>query len=276
MVNRKELNPDRSPREKFGLLVRGLRDERGWTQEELARRLGCTGAHVSAVETGRRPATQQFAKALDRVFGLGDRLERQSKAGLQTSLLDGFSTYLSHEARAAEIRWFESGVIPGPLQTREYAQELAQGAVERDDITPEQAVDRVDVLIRRQAALVRAPAPLIFAVLDESCIRRQVGGSEIMRAQFDRLLEFARMSSTTLQVAPFTMGARKPLVRMVSLLTLPDRSLVSWEESQTHGYLDRELSSVLPLVKNYHQLQAEAASQAESVAMIEQLRKGTL
>lgn len=61
---------------------------------------------------------------------------------------------------------------------------------------------------------------------------------------------------------------------MVFLLTLPDRSLMSYVESQTQGHLDRELSSVLPLVRNYHQLQIAAVSQAESVAMIEELRKG--
>ncbi|MFJ7420194.1 hypothetical protein ACIQXD_16510 [Streptomyces uncialis] len=60
------------------------------------------------------------------------------------------------------------------------------------------------------------------------------------------------------------------------LLTMPDRSLMSYVESQTQGHLDRELSSVLPLVRNYHQLQIGAASQADSIAMIEDLRKGTL
>ncbi|MEU5980632.1 helix-turn-helix transcriptional regulator [Streptomyces sp. NPDC047315] len=275
MVNRKQLHPERSPRDKFGQLVRAMRDERGWTQEELARRLGCTGSQVSAIETGRRSTTQRFAKKLDLTFGTGDRLERQSQAVRPAALLEGFSEYLSHEARAAEVRLFENGVVPGPLQTREYAQALADGAVQRDDISPEQAHDRVEVLIERQAALVRKPWPLVFVVLDESCIRRQVGSPEIMRAQMERLIEFALLPNTALQIAPFSMGERKPFIRLVHLLTLPDRSLMSYVESQTQGFLDRDQASVLPLVKNYHQLQVEAASQADSVAMIEQLRKGT-
>ncbi|MFJ7423699.1 Scr1 family TA system antitoxin-like transcriptional regulator [Streptomyces uncialis] len=276
MVNRKQLDPEDGPQAAFGARLRLKRDARGWTQDELAERIGCTGSHISAVETGRRPPTRRFAASVDRVFDTGDQFERQSMAVRQTALLEGFPEYVAHEGRAAEIRLFESGVIPGPLQTREYARALADGAVERGDITPEQAAERVDYLIGRQAALNRTPPPLLFAVLDESCIRRPIGGADVMDAQLARLIEFASLPNSGLQIAPFSMGERKPFVRLVHLLTLPDRSLMSYVESQIQGYLDRELSSVLPLVRNYHQLQIGAVSQAESVAMIEQLRKGTL
>ncbi len=77
-----------------------------------------------------------------------------------------------------------------------------------------------------------------------------------------------------LQVAPFSMGARRPFDLPITLLTLPDRSLMSYAESAQRGHLERESVSVLPLLTAYHQLQAEAASQAESVAMIREVRKG--
>ncbi len=192
------------------------------------------------------------------------------------SLLEGYPEYVSFQARAAEIRIFESGLIPGLLQTREYAQTLADGVVERGDITPEQAEERVSFLMEQQAALVRAPAPIIFVVLDESCVRNPIGGPAVMDAQLARLVEFARQSNTSLQIAPFSMAERKPFSRLVYLLTMADRSLMAYAESQTLGHLDRDLSSVLPLMRNYHRLQTEAASQAESVAMIERLRKGIL
>ncbi|MCM2389351.1 helix-turn-helix domain-containing protein [Streptomyces albipurpureus] len=276
MVNRKELDPEIGPQAAFGARLRRLRDSRGWTQDELADRIGCTGSHVSAVETGRRLPTRRFAASCDRALGTGDQLERRSLAVRQTALLEGFPEYVTHEGRASEVRLFESGVIPGPLQTREYARALADAAALRGDITPEQATERVDYLIQRQAVLARTPSPLILAVLDESCIRRPIGGADVMDAQLARLVEFAALPNSGLQIAPYSMGESKPFVRMVYLLTLPDRSLMSYVESQTHGHLDREPSSVLPLVRNYHQLQIGAASQAESVAMIENLRKGTL
>ncbi|MCK7627523.1 helix-turn-helix transcriptional regulator [Streptomyces sp. RS10V-4] len=274
MVNRKELTPDESPHAAFGERLRRLRDERGWTQEELGERIGCTGAHVSAVETGRRPPTQRFATGADKALGTGTSFEREWREIRNGSLLEGFQEYVRHEGRAAEIRLFEMGVIPGPLQTREYAEALEAVNVERGDLTAEQAAERVNFLIERQAALARPQAPLVIVVLDESCIRRPVGGSAVMERQLARLVEFARQPNTALQLAPFAMGERQPFRRLVHLLTLADRSVVSYVESQTHGHLDRELNSVVPLVRAYHQLQTEALSQADSVAMIEQARKG--
>ncbi|KPC76927.1 DNA-binding protein, partial [Streptomyces sp. NRRL WC-3753] len=93
--------------------------------------------------------------------------------------------------------------------------------------------------------------------------------------QFAKLLEFAERPHTVLQIAPFSMGARRPLGLPLTVLTMRDRSLISYAESSQHGRLERNSEAVLPLLAAYHQLQAEAMSQAASVAMIEQLRKGT-
>ncbi|MEU5429009.1 helix-turn-helix transcriptional regulator [Streptomyces olivoreticuli] len=275
MVNRKELDPEGSPGARFGQRLRALRDERGWTQDELGERMGCSGTHISAVETGRRPPTTRFAKSADRVFGTGDRLERQSSAVRHTALIEGFPEYVTHEARATEVRLYEVGVIPGLLQTPEYAATLEADAVRREAITPEQADERVQLVAKRQATLVRSPSPLIFAVLDEGCIRRPMGAADVMDAQFVRLLEFAELPNTVLQVAPFSMGARRPFSLPVTVLTMPDRSLMSYAESTHRGHLERERTFVIPILTAYHQLQADALSQAESVAMVEQLRKGT-
>jgi hypothetical protein len=147
--------------------------------------------------------------------------------------------------------------------------------VRREAITPEQACERVELVAQRQATLVRAPSPLILAVLDEGCIRRPMGDPAIMDAQFERLLKFAELPNTVLQIAPFTMGARRPFSLPVTVLTMPDRSLMSYAESAQRGHLERESTFVLPILTAYHQLQAEALSQEASMAMIEQVRKGT-
>ncbi|GAA2374649.1 hypothetical protein GCM10010246_81950 [Streptomyces cuspidosporus] len=142
-------------------------------------------------------------------------------------------------------------------------------------ITAEQAQERVAFVAERQAALVRTPPPLVFVVLDESCVRRPIGEPAVMDAQFTRLLEFAELPNTVLQLAPFDMGTRRPFDLPLYILTMSDRSLVSYAESTQRGHFERESTSVVPLLTAYHQLQAEAPSQAQSVAMISQLRKGT-
>ncbi len=91
------------------------------------------------------------------------------------TMLEGFPEYVVHESRAVEIRLYEVGIIPGLLQTPEYARVLADSAVRRGAITPEQADERVAFLAKRQAALVRPQPPMLFVTMDESCIRRPVG-----------------------------------------------------------------------------------------------------
>jgi hypothetical protein len=167
------------------------------------------------------------------------------------------------------------GVIPGLLQTPEYAAVVADSEVKRGAITTEQAHERVTLIAERQAALVRPHPPLIFVVLDESCIRRPIGEPAVMDAQLARLVEFAEMPNTMVQVAPFEMGARRPFNLPITVLTMADRSLMSYAESAQRGHLERDNRFVLPMLTAYHQLQAEAPSQTESVAVINQLRKGT-
>ncbi|MFE7106091.1 helix-turn-helix domain-containing protein [Streptomyces sp. NPDC057575] len=277
-MNRKELDPESSPAAAFGARIRNLREERGWKQEELAERMGYSGTHISAVETGRKMPTLRFSRSADQIFGTGetaDTFERQYREIRHGSLLEGFPQYVGYEGRAAEIRLYEVGIIPGLLQTPEYARALAEGDVWRGSITPEQAGDRVSFLAERQAMLVRYRPPTMLVVMDESCIRRRVGGDGVMAAQLDRLLEFAALPNTVLQIAPFDMVGRRPFNLPMNLLTLSDLSAVAYAESQMRGHLERDTTLVLPLLASYHQLQAEALSQAASVAMINEARKGT-
>ncbi|MFF9507036.1 helix-turn-helix domain-containing protein [Streptomyces sp. NPDC014724] len=277
-MNRKDLDPESSPEAAFGARIRSLREEHGWKQEELADRMGYSGTHISAVETGRKMPTLRFSRNADQVFGTGetaDTFERQYREIRHGSLLEGFPQYVGHEGRAVEIRLYEIGIIPGLLQTPEYARVLADSAVRRGAIVPEQAAERVSFLAERQAALVRPRPPTMLVVMDESCIRRRVGGGEVMAAQLDRLLEFAELPNTVLQIAPYDVGERRPFDLPMNLLTLSDLSVIAYAESQMRGHLERDTTSVLPLLAAYHQLQAEALSQAASVAMINEARKGT-
>jgi transcriptional regulator with XRE-family HTH domain len=276
MVNIKELHPESSPQAALGARLRSLRVARGWTQDELGFATGYSSKHISAVETARRLPTLRFMRVVDVTLGLEGTeaaFEREWREMRQGSQLEGFPEYVGYEGRATEIRLYEVGVIPGLLQTPEYAAALADSYVKRDAITPEQAQERVAMVAERQATLARKPPPLIFATLDEGCLLRPVGGPSVMEAQFRRLVRFSAMANSVLQVAPFAMGVRRPFNYPITVLTMPDRSLMSYAESSQRGHLERESTFVLPMLTAYHQLQAEAPSQAESVAMIEQLRK---
>ncbi|UZK58576.1 helix-turn-helix domain-containing protein [Streptomyces drozdowiczii] len=278
MVNIKELNPDASPQAAYGARLRRMREARGWIQDHIATMVGCTGRHVSAIETGRKSATLPFSRRLDvalELVGTPDSFEREWREMRHGSLLEGFPEYVGYEGRAVEIRLFRIGLIPGLMQTQEYARAVAEGDLRRGSITPEQADERVSFMMERQAALDRPRPPMMFVVMDESCLLQAVGGPKVMNAQLERLEELAARPNWIIHVSPFAIGARRSFDMPVNLLTLADRSVVAYAESQVQGYVDREPSSVVPMLTAYHQLQGETLSTAASLAMISQLRKGT-
>ncbi|MFI8418822.1 helix-turn-helix transcriptional regulator [Streptomyces sp. NPDC085479] len=279
MGYRKKLDPDSGPMAAYGARLRRLREERGWTQEELASRTGYSSKHISGVEIGNRSATLKFSGVVDEVFGLagtGQSFDRECRRVRHGVLLEGFPEYVLQERRAVEIRLFTIGIIPGLLQTPEYAKTVAGSFATRGTITVDQAAERVEFLAGRQQILEQQEPPVLFVVMDESCIRRPVGGPEVMAAQLDRLVEVAARPYTVLQVAPYAIGERRPFDLPVNLVTLPDRSVLFYAESQARGHLERESGAVSSMLRLYHQLAAESLSPADTVTMIKDLRKGML
>ncbi|MGW2591001.1 helix-turn-helix domain-containing protein [Streptomyces sp. NPDC001515] len=278
MANIKKLNPSFSPQAAYGARIREVREARGWIQDHLASVIGCSGRHISAIETGRKPATLLFSRKIDAAFNLAgtpgsfEREWRQLKNG---SMLEGFAEYVSYEKRATEIRMFELGLIPGLMQTLEYARAVNGGYVKRGSVTAEQAEERVDRVMQRQATVARPRPPMVFIVLDESALLQQIGGPAVMEAQLERLEELAALPNWFIHVAPFSLGERRAFNLPLNLLTLADRSLVAYAESEAQGHVEREPSLVIPMLTAYHQLQSEALSQAASVNMIRDLRKAS-
>ncbi|MFJ5120783.1 helix-turn-helix domain-containing protein [Kitasatospora sp. NPDC088548] len=272
-MNKKTLDPTSSPWAPFGVQLRRSREGRGLTQAQLARKCKYDPSYVSFVELAQRPPSEQFAARADAVLETGGTLSLMYWQHRHTALVPGFPEYANYESRAAEIRLFEIGVIPGLLQTKEYATALEAGIVRNGGATQEQADERVNFLMTRQQCLERTPPPLVHAVLDESCIRRPIGGREVMIAQLLHLEESAKRPNVLIQVAPFSLGEDRPFMRMVFLLTMPDRKVLGYTENEQRGHLTRDIESVMPLVKGYDRLQIEALSQAASVAMIRAVRK---
>ncbi|MBD0709565.1 MULTISPECIES: Scr1 family TA system antitoxin-like transcriptional regulator [unclassified Streptomyces] len=276
MTNRKELDATASPRAAYGVFLRRLRDQRGWTQDDLADRSTYSSQHISAVETARKSPTLRFSVQMDEIFetkGTADSLEREWQKTRPGPLLEGFPEYVAIEGKAVEIRLFEIGIIPGLLQTPEYARCLADGDVHRGSISTEGADRRMRYLTERQAALAHPTPPMLLIVLDESCIRRQVGGLHVMADQLDRLLSVAERANSVVQIAPYGIGEHRAFDMPINLLTLPDMSVLAYAESQLRGHMDRNSKSVLRLLMTYHQLQAAALPHAASVAMIREARK---
>ncbi|MFJ9842357.1 Scr1 family TA system antitoxin-like transcriptional regulator [Kitasatospora sp. NPDC101155] len=274
IMNRKELDPDASPAAKFGAELRELREARGWTQEHLAALIGYSAVHVSAVETGRKPPTLPFSRRLDVAFEAPERFERGWRKLGQRVLFEGFGEYLRSEADAVALRLFEINIIPSLFQTPAYARAYQEARVRRGWATQQQAEDRLSLLLHRQQRLSQHPAPRVHAVIDEGCLRRAIGGRDVMVEQLVHLEELSAQPQTVVQISPFSLGEDRPFGLPITLLTLPNRTIVGYGETQRRGFLEREPDTLAEWAGEYDQLQVEALSRSESREFIRQVRRG--
>ncbi|MFJ9458085.1 Scr1 family TA system antitoxin-like transcriptional regulator [Kitasatospora sp. NPDC101447] len=269
-MNRKELDPDSSPTAKFGVLLRQAREGRGWTQEQLGGLVGYSAVHISAVETGRKPPTSRFAKRIDGAFET-DRFEREWRQSGQRVLFEGFDQYAAKERESVAIRIFELDMVPGMLQHPDYSAAYEMAPVRRGEATQEQAEERLKVLAGRQRLLDRPVT--VHVVLDESALRRQIGGRAVMASQLRHLEDLAARPHVILQVAPCTLGESRPFSHSVTLLTLPTRTMVGYTETLGRGLLERDSEVVARWAGQYDRLQVDALTRPDSATMIREARK---
>jgi predicted phage tail protein len=194
------------------------REAAGLYRDDVSSSLEWSSMKLWRIETSRVTVSAGDVRELALLYRLEDadthalvELARQARRpgwwkGMSQSLPEGFSVHLELESAARAIRTYEAQFIPGLWQTEDYARAVLRARSVNS--TPDQVERQVTIRMRRQQILDRAaPPPQIWAVLDESVIRRAVGGRDVMRAQLARLGEIAAGTTATLQVLPFSAGA---------------------------------------------------------------------
>jgi transcriptional regulator with XRE-family HTH domain len=236
-------------RRELGAQLRALRTEKGWTVEQVAERLLISSSKVSRLETGQRGASARDIRDLGELYGL-DEKQRQRLADLaQAGKRHGwwqplslpYSTYVGLEADATSIRDFGLAVMPGLLQTADYAASVLRAMV--PSRTPDEVEHLVEGRMARQQRVLAAENPPQFqAILDASVLHRVVGGSAVMRAQLERLIEMSELPNVTIKVVPYEAGPlpvpnNKFIILSFDSLALPD--VVFIEGLTGDLYLDR-------------------------------------
>jgi transcriptional regulator with XRE-family HTH domain len=212
-------------RKRLGIELRRLREQAELTCEDVGQRLECSGTRISRMETGRISVRPGDVRELLEVYGVtgaqADSLvqlarEARRKGWWQAygrALPAWFEAYIGLESEAARLRDFQPLVIPGLLQTEDYARAVLRAAPHARSSTE---IDRqVALRMQRQAILSQDSAPDLWVVLSESVLRMRVGGPAVMRAQLRRLAEAA--GQMTLQVLPFSTAA---LVQPITPFTM--------------------------------------------------------
>lgn len=224
----------RSPtlrRRELGVLLRGRRLRRGLTVEQVAEHLECSPSKISRMETGHRGVTARDVRDLCDLYGITDEAERDRLLGLARESRQPawwqsydlpYSMYVGLEAEATAIGDFQSSVVPGLLQTAEYARAGHLGAFPL--LSPEDIERRIEAKLTRQQLLAKPGGPAFSAVLDEAVLHRLTGGAKVMRGQLDKLLQVSGLPNITIQVIPFSFGAHPGVESNFSILELPPPS----------------------------------------------------
>jgi hypothetical protein len=185
-----------------------------------------------------------------------------------------YSVYIGLETDAASLRIYDPQVVPGLLQTRQYAEALIAGAL--PETAPADIDKRVEVRMRRQNRITAAENPLrLWTVLDEATLRRVVGNRSLMRDQLEHLVEQSQLPHVTVQVIPFDMGAHPGLNGQYAILEFPetaDSSVVYIEGVTSDLYLEKA-HEVQKYSVMYEHLRAQALNVEQSRQFIADIAK---
>lgn len=203
-------------RRRLGAELRRLREDAGVTIERVAEKLECSHSKVSRIENGQVSASPRDVRDMLELYRVDhDRREALVQIARETrrpgwwqqygDVPGGIPAYAGMEVAATSIDMYMALVVPGLLQTEEYAGTVIRAV--GPDLPASEIGRRVELRMRRQTVLQGDRAPRLRVLLDESVLRRPVGGVEVMRGQLQKLLAVTELPAVTLQVLPLATGA---------------------------------------------------------------------
>ncbi|MES4901070.1 MULTISPECIES: helix-turn-helix transcriptional regulator [unclassified Streptomyces] len=271
-------------RRRLGQELRRLRQEKGMTAEEVAEELMVSQSKISRLENGRRSISQRDVRDLCRTYkvedkALVDSLMQMAKESRQQGWWNAFgdvpySVYIGFETDAASLRVYEPQVLPGLLQTPEYAEAVISGAL--PEAPQEQIAQRVQVRLRRQERITDPVTPLrLWAVVDEAAMRRVVGSPKVMSDQLDYLVRMSHEPHVTVQALPFGMGSHPGMSGQFTILEFSDESdtsVVYLEGVTSDLYLEKH-TDVQSYSMMYEHLRAQALNVDQSRQFITEVAR---
>ncbi|MEU5790389.1 helix-turn-helix transcriptional regulator [Micromonospora purpureochromogenes] len=279
------------PRRQLGRLLRQFRTEAGVTLDAAAEALEYSRQKIWRIESGLGPVRVLDVKAMCELYHVSPEMteamrglaaETKSKGWWHAygdAVPNWFELYVGLEAAASRLRGYDESLIPGILQTKEYAHSLYRLGRTLSDEERERAVE---VRLQRQALLARRlpAAPRLESVLSEAVLRRSVGGPAVMSAQLDHLISLSELPNVSVRVLPLASGPQPGAVAGTFMIldfpatkggrAAPEPSIVYSESLTGALYLDKpdELAAYERVWKG---LDALALGEAESKDMIKRI-----
>ncbi|HEX4249190.1 MAG TPA: helix-turn-helix transcriptional regulator [Pseudonocardia sp.] len=267
------------PRRRLGAELRRLRDTR--TLEQVAEDTLISTSKLSRLENGQGVPQPRDIRDLIAYYQVdpptAERLRRWMSTGRRQAWWKEYSevisqpldAYLDFESGASTIRTYAQAVIPGLLQTPEYAAHILAAIPPKKD--PGHISQLIEIRARRQENLLGSDSPTrLITVIDEAALRRIIGSEEETWQQLDRLRQLADTRRVTIQVLPFEAGAHAGLMGMFTIFQFADeidRDIVSVETHSGDRYLEEE-SSVLEYLRLFDSVSHSALDAQDSQAFL--------
>jgi transcriptional regulator with XRE-family HTH domain len=270
----------------LGNRLRGLREAKGLTRKEAGYTIRASDAKMSRLELGRVGYKRRDVADLLTLYGVEDPEEREAYLSLAHQanapgwwhkygevLPSWFETYVGLEQAASVIRSYQVQFVPGLLQTDDYARAVIR--LGHPDISDSEIDMRANLRTARQKILTMSEGPKIWAVVDEAALRRPVGGTQVMRAQVQRLIDLTELPNVTLQVVSFEAGGHAAAGGPFTILrfSAPDISDIAYLEQLTSALYLEKPAEVRKYLMVMDRLCAEATSPSETANLLRELLK---
>ena len=270
----------------LGRQLQALREKAGLSHQQAADAIYASEWTIRRIEAGKGALKPLNIKSLLVTYGVTDVREIDAFLGLARDasrpgwwhsygdvLPDWFTTAVGLEESASLIRAYEPQVVPGLLQTEAYVR-----AITAASFPSEQAEDserRVALRLARQDLLRQPAPPEYWVVLEETVLRRPIGGPDVMRGQIEHLIESAARPNITIQVLPFSAGWHPAMYGMFNIFRFPDDALpdVVYSESLTSAYYLNKPEETSKYTEALDRMAAQAATPDQSVSILREILK---
>ncbi|MES4887306.1 helix-turn-helix transcriptional regulator [Streptomyces sp. NPDC096012] len=271
-------------RRKLRLALRHARERAGLSQREAAERVEWSQSKLIRVETGTVSVSVSDLRALMWLYEITDpdlvhELEQAARGSKGPSwwspyhdvVSPQYAQYLGYESAATSLNTYHPIVVPGHLQTRDYAEALLAPR----GLDPERVRRVVDLRMeRRERMFDGAEGPVATLVLDEAAVRREIGGASVLAAQLEHLLDLGAHDRVRLRILPFTAGAHYSTLGSFVLLGFPDDDDLLYLEHAAGSMTGGEDMELLARYQEcFHTITDLALGETESLDLIGRIRQ---
>jgi transcriptional regulator with XRE-family HTH domain len=250
----------------FAAELRSARNARGLSQDALGELVRYSPSLIGMIESCRRVATLDFCERADEALGTQGLLARLHPLIVGQAYPSWFRPYLDLERAARTLRSWEPLLVPGLLQTADYARAVIQAARPTDE--PGKIEEAVAARLERQAILDREDPPMCWFILDEAVFQRPVGGPKVIEAQVHHLLAQAARPKIVIQVIEFEAGAHPGLTGALVLASFDGQADAAYLDTLGPGLIADRPETVADCVFAFDNLRAEALSPAKSIDLM--------